>query len=124
MTRSLDPLVRQWCVQAVSFAESQSQWSSIPCGVPQGNVLGPLLFILYAADVIAIAQHYGFQVYSYADDTQVYFHDKAVSFERRLPRFIECISEIENWMTSNRLKMKYDKTDFIWLGSNHQLVKT
>ena len=72
-----------------------------------------LLFILYAADVIAIAQQYGFQVHSCADDMQLYFHDKAVSCERCLPRFIECLSEIENWMTSNRLKMNGNKIDFI-----------
>ena len=69
-----------------------SNRSSILCGVPQGSVLGPLLFILYATDVIPLAQRHGFQVHSYADDTQLYFHDKAASCERRLSRFSECIS--------------------------------
>ena len=110
-------------VQSVNFAEGQSNRSSIPCGVPQGSVLGPLLFILYAADVIPLAQHHGFQVYSYADDTQLYFHDKTVSCERRLSCFSECISDIEKWMTSNQLKMNSDKTDFIWLGSIQLLTK-
>jgi len=66
-----------------------------------------------AADVIPTAQHYGLQMHSYADDTQLYFHDKALSWDERLLRFIERISKIENWMTSNRLKMNSDKTDFI-----------
>jgi len=48
---------------------------------------------------------------------QLYIRDKAQSCDERLLRFIECISEIENWMTSNRLKMNSDKTDFICLGS-------
>jgi len=68
--------------QSVSFARTKSIWSAILCSVPQGSVLGPLLFILYAADVIAIAQQHGFQVHSYADDTQLYFHDKAELCER------------------------------------------
>jgi len=110
-------------VQSVNFAECQSNWTFILCGVPQGSVLGPLLFILYAADVIPLAQRHGFQVHSYADDTQLYFHDKAVSCERRLSRFSECISDIEKWMTSNQLKMNSDKTDFIWLGSRQLLAK-
>ena len=49
--------------------------------------------------------------------------NKAESCERWLPRFTECISEIESWMTANRLKMNTDKTDFIRLGSKHQLAK-
>ena len=78
---------------------------------------------MYAADVIAIPQQHGFQVHSYADDTQLYFHDKAESCERRLPRFTKCIAAIESWMTANQLKMNTDKTDFIWMGSKHQLAK-
>jgi len=108
--------------QSVSFAGAKSIWSSALCGVRQESVLGPPLFILYAADVIAIAQRYGFQVHSYADDTQLYFHDKAESCERQLHRFTECIAAIETWMIANRLKMNTDKTDFIWLASKHQLA--
>jgi len=69
-------------MQSVSFAGTQSIWSTILCGVPQGSVLGLLLFNLYAADVIAIAQRHGFQVHSYADNTQLYFHDNAESCDR------------------------------------------
>jgi len=39
--------------------------------VPQGSLLGPALFLLYAADVIAIAQRHGFLALSYADDTDL-----------------------------------------------------
>jgi len=90
------------------------------------------------------AQRHGFQVHSYADDTQLNFHDNAESCERRLPRFTECIAATESWMTANRLKnactrvladsdkswlaviqsdKNTDKTDFMWLGSKHQLAK-
>lgn len=109
--------------QTVSFDGRQSNESENNCGVPQGSVLGPVLFILYAADVIAIAERNGFRVHSYADDTQLYFHDKAETCETRLPHFSKCINEIDKWMTSNRLKMNADKTDFIWLGTRQQLAK-
>ena len=55
--------------------------------------------------------------------TQLYFHDKAESCERPLPRFTEYIAAIESWMAANRLKMNTNKTYFIWLVSKRQLAK-
>jgi len=80
-----------------------------------------VLFLLYTADVTVIAQQHGFLAHCYADDTRIYFHDKAV--DTRLPRLKECISEIDFWMSSNRLCLNADKTQFISLGTRQQLVK-
>lgn len=100
-----------------SFADKSSSSSDIKCGVPQGSVLGPVLFILYTADVIEIARHWGFGVLSYADDSQLNFHAKPGNCSLQSARLSQCINDIERWLSANRLKMNPDKSQFIWFGT-------
>ena len=58
--------------QRVRVGDQYSTFSAVYYGVPQGSVLGPILFLLYTADVLAIAARHGVGVHSYADDTQLY----------------------------------------------------
>jgi hypothetical protein len=60
--------------QVVNFSGQVSTSSVLTCGVPQGSVLGPLLFNLYTADVVSIVQAHGVSVHCYADDLQLYTH--------------------------------------------------
>ena len=64
--------------QSITFNGHQSARIQLKYGVPQGSVLGPLLFILYTSDVISIAASLGVGAHSYADDSQLYLHCLAV----------------------------------------------
>ena len=60
--------------QFVRYNGETSQVMPVTSGIPQGTVLGPVLFILYAADVIKLVEDAGFSVHAYADDLQIYGH--------------------------------------------------
>jgi hypothetical protein len=106
----------------VNFAGQQSTCSMLTCGVPQGSVTGPLLFNLYTADVVRIAQSFDVHVHCYADDLQLYVHCTVHDAPAALQRLLRCIEAIDIWMGSNRLKLNPDKTQLIWLGTRQRLA--
>jgi len=109
--------------QAVAYDGCTSLPIKLICGVPQGSVLGPLLFILYAADVMDIAKKHGVCIHAYADDLQIYMSCNAVNQQTAVAKILACVADIDSWMTSNRLKLNADKTEFVWLGTYQQLRK-
>ena len=100
-------------VQIVNYAGKRSVTSTLTCGVPQGSVSGPILYNLYTADVIRIAQSFGVSVHSYADDLQLYVHCRAEDSVAAVMRVTACIEAIDKWFGSNRLKLNTEKTQFI-----------
>ena len=107
---------RTYCV---TYGGNTSSTVSVTCSVPQGSVLGPLLFILYVAELAELASSFGVNLHAFADDHQLYLHcsiDDATSAASVLE---QCIAAIGDWMIANRLKLNTDKTEVIWMGSRH-----
>jgi len=108
--------------QSVSIHESMSESCHLQFGVPQGSVLGPLIFVLYTKPIGIIARKFGVQYHLYADDTQLYVSldlGNEQNFTSSLENLKHCIAEIRLWMTQNMLKLNDDKTDIIYMTSSH-----
>ena len=77
----------------------------VTSGVPQGSVLGPILFIAYSAEVINIVEHHGLKAHAFADNLQVYGHIAQEDTSNLVARVVACIEHVKAWMSSNRLRL-------------------
>ena len=100
----------------VLINNSLSSECTLEIGVPQGSILGPLLFILYTKEIENIVTKHGLSIHLYADDTQVYFSFNVHSPCPDLTAIKNCFTEIKSWMFSNYLMLNDDKTEFMDIG--------
>ena len=95
--------------QFVSLNGVDSNLKNISCGVPQGSVLGPLLFLLYINDLPNISSKLKF--FLFADDTNIYFESKDL---RNIEKIINIeLKKFYEWLCINRLSLNISKTKFV-----------
>ena len=106
------------CYQSVKIGSTLSNLQKLLFGIPQGSVLGPLLFSLYTSPLSTlIGKHKGINFHFYANDTQLYVHLSHRNASAAFDKLNRCLHNVKEWMSASKLKLNPDKTEFILFGS-------
>ena len=102
--------------QYTSVGDTFSSVLTIQCGVPQGSILGPLLFILYVNDMpSAVAR---LNVIMFADDTNLFISSKDIKSSIQIMN--EELNKFTEWFCANKLSLNIDKTKFTPFHKSHE----
>ena len=103
--------------QYVSVSNVNSNYADITCGVPQGSVLGPLLFIIYINDVVNCSSLLRFVLF--ADDTSIFYSNKYLDVLMTILN--NELHKLSTWFQCNKLSLNVKKTHYIVFGSKNKL---
>ena len=103
---------------SVAVGKAVSNTKHLSCGVPQGSLLGPLLYLLYTNEIQSIVENCKIEIHSYADDIQLYLPFSSNNYENAILNLNTCLNHIKTWMENNCLKLNPEKTRLKIFGSN------
>lgn len=109
--------------QSVHIDGQASPPHDLKYGVPQGSVLGPVLFTVYLSPLGDILRRHGIKFHLYADDSQLYLSFPPPSSATAVAQMERCIAEVRAWLARNFLQLNDGKTELLMVGSSAQLTK-
>ena len=101
----------------VSLCNHCSDFAPVLSGVPQGSVLGPILFTMYTKPLSAIIDSHSIIHHSFADDLQLQMSAPPDRISELLHSMQSCISDVKAWATANMLKLNDSKTELMLVTS-------
>jgi hypothetical protein len=106
--------------QSVVIGNNSSELTFLASGVPQGSVLGPLLFSIYTSPLASLASSFSVHQQQYADDTQLYISLSPSSFSTQIHRLEDCLTALHAWCCHNSLSLNPDKSDSVLFGTRQR----
>ena len=100
--------------QRIKLGNCLSSRSDLSFGVPQGSLLGPLLFILYTTPLSSLVSGHA---------SHLYVSFSSGNFAASLSGLQSCLASVLSWMLTNKLKLNPDKTEFLLIGNERQRSK-
>ena len=100
-----------------------SSKADLKFGVPQWSILGPLLFTLYTTPLNSMICENAIPHHLYADDSQLYVSFASGDSAAALNGLQSCLVSVQSWMSTNKLKLNPDKTEFLLIGNERQRSK-
>ncbi len=108
-------------LQKVVTDRDESTWSNVVNGVPQGSILGPLLFIVMVSDLRYCIHCCNYHMY--ADDTQLYFHSCVEQINEAVSVINDELEHLHNYSLHNGLMLNPLKSQFLIIGSVRNIRK-
>jgi len=105
-------------LQYVTFNNFKSSRKVIRCGVPQGSILGPLLFLLYINDISTVSK--ACLNIMFADDTNMFISGKDT--ESLCNQLNADLTQVQEWLTCNKLSLNVKKTHYMIFTSRNKIV--
>ena len=105
--------------QFVTYNNIKSSYKYITCGVPQGSILGPLLFLIYINDLHNVCKHSS--PILFADDSNLFFTGSNASQTESLIN--EELSNISEWLKANKLSLNIKKTHYIIFKQKRKILR-
>jgi len=110
--------------RSISVRVCSSSSSTLPstCGVPQGSILGPVLFSIYISPIAHTTSQFSVRQQLYSDDTQLMLFLSPSDLDSTLTNLQQCLSSLGSWFFHNGLALNSDKTEVISLGTKDNVL--